>query len=444
MNSLSNYQLLRYNRNFRNLWLGQLVSELGNWFNFIAGLGLVRVVSNAAPDAAAIILVARTAPFAMCAMIAGAYVDRWSRKTVMIVTDLARVAVALGFLLVHKPEDLWIAYVCTALLSLFGAFFEAAKNAALPNVTSEEGLLAGNALMFGLRFLLMTVGAAFGAFAAAFFGYEIAFFINAASFLVSAFSIWLIPAEEMQNAAARAEQEFEQTEKPSIFQDIKDGWSFISTQPLVATIIGVNIIWAIGGGAINLIAERLGGVVFGGHDGLSPDMAVGALYIAAGAGLSIGMLIARRVGDFIERHKIVAGFIGWSLVLQGVIYALAGVMPNIWLVMLLMMVSRALLGAEYAIQETILMRQIPDNLRGRVMTTDRAAEISIFSASNMLAGWSLYSITPQMLTVLSGLISALAGAFWFFRVFRGKTGSPRVGSSNASSSSQDSALAPSA
>jgi len=62
-------------------------------------------------------------------------------------------------LLVRRPEDLWIAYVCTALLSFFGAFFEAAKNASLPNITGERDLLAGNALMFSSRFLLMSIGA---------------------------------------------------------------------------------------------------------------------------------------------------------------------------------------------------------------------------------------------------------------------------------------------
>ena len=125
--SLTYTQLLRRNRSFRRLWIGQVISELGNWFNFIAALGLVRVVSNAAPEVTTIILIARLVPFTLFSPLAGAFVDRWSRRTVMIVTDLLRVVVALGFLLVRRPEDLWIAYLCTALLSFFGAFFEAAK-----------------------------------------------------------------------------------------------------------------------------------------------------------------------------------------------------------------------------------------------------------------------------------------------------------------------------
>ena len=90
MLSLTYMQLLKRNRSFRRLWLGQVVSELGTWFNFIAGLGLVRAVSGAAPEATVIVMAMRLAPFALFAPLAGAIVDRWSRRNVMIAADLAR------------------------------------------------------------------------------------------------------------------------------------------------------------------------------------------------------------------------------------------------------------------------------------------------------------------------------------------------------------------
>jgi MFS family permease len=103
----------------------------------------------------------------------------------MIWSDLARVVFALMFLLVTNVENLWIAYFATVLLSMFSAFFEGAKNATTPNLTGKEGLLAGTALMFSTRFLLMAIGSALGGFAAAFFGYKTAFIINAVSFAIS-------------------------------------------------------------------------------------------------------------------------------------------------------------------------------------------------------------------------------------------------------------------
>ncbi|HEY0408386.1 MAG TPA: MFS transporter [Pyrinomonadaceae bacterium] len=420
MASLTYMQLLRGNRSFRRLLAGQVVSELGNWFNFIAGLGLVRAVSSAAPEATAVMMVARLAPFALFAPLAGAFVDRWSRRRVMIVADVARSVVALGFLFVHSAEDLWIAYACTIVSTLLAAFFEAAKNAATANIAGDGGLLAGNALMFSSRFLLMSLGAALGGWASARFGHQVAFVINSLSFLVSAYSIWLIPEREMKqaeqasesaatetpNAAARREQ------RQPFWQDLREGWAFIARHPLVASIMGINVLWAVGGGACNLIYDRLGGVVFAGQGGLQGDACVAALYTAVGAGVFGGMLMSRRVGAHVELRGATAGFIGWMVIAHGLLFALGGLMPSLWMAGALFFLSRFIIGMEFALQETLLMRLLPDRLRGRVMTTDRAAEIFVMSVSTIVAGWSLHAITPQTLTIISGLFSASPGVVW--------------------------------
>lgn len=410
MDSLTYIQLLQRNRSFRRLWIGQVISELGNWFNFIAALGLVRVVSHAAPEVTTIVLLSRLVPFTLFAPLAGAFVDRWSRRTVMIATDLVRVVIALGFLFVHGPEDLWIAYVCTAALSFFGTFFEAAKNAAVPNITGERDLLAGNALMFSSRFLLMSIGAALGGWTAAHVGYKAAFIINALSFVASAYSVWLVPEEDTRNEKAVSEEP--RSLYRGYWSDMREGWSYIVRHAPVATILGINILWATGGGAMNLIADRLGGLVFAGENGVSPDSAVAAFYFAGGFGLFIGMLIARRVGAFFELRKRTVAFIGWTLFIQGIVYALVGVMPSLLWACVLVAISRVLLGAEFAVQETLLMRLVPDYLRGRVSTSDRAAEMMIWAFSTAVAGWSLHWITPRSLTVISGLLSGTAGMLW--------------------------------
>ena len=413
MASLTYMQLLRDNRPFRRLWIGQVISELGNWFNFIAGLGLVRAVTGAQPEATAIMLVLRMAPFALFAPFAGACVDRWSRRRVMIVTDVLRSVTALGFLLVKRPEDLWIAYACTILLTLFGTFFEAAKNASMPNVTGHDGLLAGNALMFSSRFLLMSFGAALGGWSTAHFGYQASFIINSVSFLVSAYSVSLISESETRSAVQPQEGVTEETQKrASFWMDLREGWAYIVRHPLVAAIIGVNILWATGGGAINLITDRMGGVVFATRGGWQPDANVSLLYAAAGAGLFIGMILVRRVGTHIEMHQVTGQFIGWTLVAHGALYAVMGLMPNIWLASVALLLSRVLLGVEFAVQETLLMRMLPDNLRGRVSTTDRALEILVTSISTLIAARSLRIIEPRTLTVISGILSASPGIMW--------------------------------
>jgi MFS family permease len=411
MDSLTYLQLLRRNHPFRRLWVGQVISELGNWFNFIAALGLVRVVSNGSPEVTTIMLILRLLPFTLFAPLAGAFVDRWSRRKVMIVTDLVRVVVALGFLAVRRPQDVWIAYLCTGLLSFFGTFFEAAKNAAVPNITGERDLLAGNALMFSSRFLLMSLGAALGGWTSAYVGYEAAFVINAISFLASAYSVSLVP-EELTRQTPTGDTTPDHQRHRGYWRDIREGWAYIVTHAPVATILATNIVWAVGGGAINLVIDRLGGIVFGGRNGISPDAAVAGFYVANGLGLFVGMMIARRVGAYVESVGRIIGFIGWSLFIQGIFFGLIGVMPNLWLACVFLFISRVLLGAEFAVQETLLMKLVPDTLRGRVSTTDRASEMLVWTFSTAAGGWLLYSITPRALTVVTGLLSGVAGIVW--------------------------------
>ena len=414
MSSLTYTELVRGNRNFRNLLAGQVISELGNWFNFIAGLGIVRVVSDASPLSAGIFFVCRMLPFALVSPFAGTFVDRFSRRQVMIVTDLARVVIALSFLLVTTADDLWIAYVATILLSTFGAFFDGAKNAATPNLTGKEGLLAGTALMFSTRFLLMGVGSALGGLAAAIFGYQVAFVINAASFLVSAFTIWLIP-EEATRDEETAFRMTGQIKLPSFMSELREGVHYAVTNRFALTILLMNVIWAIGGGAINVIFERVGGIYFAELEGRNPDIGVALLWTAGGLGLTLGMLLAHRTSVILDRKNAHGWFIGWSLIIHGLLFALAGFMPTLVLFALLTFVSRAIVGVEYAIQETLFQRSLPDYIRGRISTLDRGAELTVFGIFSYLSGVAMLYISPMTLTVLSGLFSACAGVVWFAR-----------------------------
>jgi MFS family permease len=404
-------ELLKGNRNFRNLLWGQFVSEMGNWFNFIAGLGLVRVVSDASPMAAGILFVCRLLPFALFSPIAGTFVDRFSRRQVMIWSDLIRVFVALAFLFVSSAENLWIAYLATALLSTFGAFFEGAKNAATPNMTGKDGLLAGTALMFSTRFLLMAIGSALGGFAAFAFGYKVAFVINAVSFAVSAFSVWLIPEEATREVGEKGRK----GERESFYSELKEGFRYTTQNHFALTILIMNVIWATGGGAINVVFERMGGVFFAQKEQLNPDLAVGILWFASGLGLFLGMMIAHRTSAILERRRSQNSFIGWTLIIHGILFSIGGLMPSLWLLAVFCFVSRVIVGVEYAVQETMFQRSLPDYIRGRISTLDRGAEITMFSLSSYFASLAIYEITPQTLTIISGILSASSGIVWFLR-----------------------------
>ncbi|MEZ5344351.1 MAG: MFS transporter [Pyrinomonadaceae bacterium] len=411
---LSYKQLFTQNRNFRNLFWGQLISELGNWFNFVAGLGLVRLVSDESPIAAGMLLFWRTLPFALLMPLAGAVADRFSRKMVLIVTDLLRFFFALLFLLITGPEHLWLAYFASILLSSATAFFDGAKNAATPNITGKDGLLSGTALMFSSRFLLMFIGGALGGFAAVFFGYKIAFIINSVSFLGSAISIWLIPADAMrEKSVEQRREELAAGIKWGFASEIKDGFVYTVKNRFALTILLMNIIWATGGGATNIIFEGLGTQIFTNYE--NKDLVYSVLLSVNGLGLAIGMFIAHPVAGFVERKSITREFIGWALIAHGIFFAIGGYMPTLWLVAVFVVISRVLIGAEYAVQETLFQRSLPDYIRGRISTLDRGAEITMFSVSSFAAGVSLTVISAQLLAVIAGLMASASGIVWFLR-----------------------------
>jgi MFS family permease len=159
----------------------------------------------------------------------------------------------------------------------------------------------------------------------------------------------------------------------------------------------------------------MGGVFFAEKESWHPDLAVGILWFASGLGLFLGMMIAHRTSAILERRDSHSSFIGWTLIIHGILFSIGGVMPSLWLLALFCFISRAIVGVEYAVQETMFQRSLPDYIRGRISTLDRGAEMTIFSLSSYFASLAIYGISPQMLTVISGVLSASAGIVWFLR-----------------------------
>src|SRR5262245_32811606 len=112
MQSVRYSELLRSNINFRRLWCGQVISELGTWFSFIAELGTVGLLSTS-PLATMALLVSRLLPVLLFAPLAGVLVDRMSRKKILIAADLIRAIVALGFLTAGFGAPLWFIVLCS-------------------------------------------------------------------------------------------------------------------------------------------------------------------------------------------------------------------------------------------------------------------------------------------------------------------------------------------
>src|ERR1044072_7735123 len=103
--------LLRTNRSFRRLWIAQIVSLGGDWFNTVALLGLVLDLTGSAL-ASGMVLAASILPGFLIAPLAGPMADRFNRRLLMIGSDAVRVFLALGMLLVHSRATVWIGIAC--------------------------------------------------------------------------------------------------------------------------------------------------------------------------------------------------------------------------------------------------------------------------------------------------------------------------------------------
>ena len=180
--------LLKRNRNFRLLYTGQTISQLGDWFNTVAVYSLLLDLTGSA-RAVALMLIAQMLPFGIVGPLAGVVVDRLNRRRIMIAADVIRGVLMLGLLLVRRADQVWIAYVVTALAVSAQAFFEPARTATIPNVTSAEELLPANALSSATWSAMLAIGASVGGVVTAVFGRDVAFIVNSASFFISAMFI---------------------------------------------------------------------------------------------------------------------------------------------------------------------------------------------------------------------------------------------------------------
>jgi MFS family permease len=373
-------------------------------------------------------------PFVLFAPFAGVIVDRFSRRKIMIATDLMRAVIALGYLLVGRPDQLWIAYLSGALLSSVGVFFEGARTASLPNLARKHELLPANALMYSTRFLQLTMGAATGGIVSEHFGYKVAFIVNSLSFVVSAYFIWRIPEKELkQNETettksgdaghladdlAVATESVAGSSVSKFFDEISAGLRYIRQTPLILGFIIMNIGWATGGGAGNLIYDRFGGHVY--KTGANGDTGVATLYTSVGLGLVIAMFVARWVGVWVERNGITNLFIGVAMIVHGLFFAAGGLVNSLMLMAFCIFASRFVIGVEFAIQETLMMQVIPDELRGRVFVTDRSLEIAMMMLSMLVTGYAFTVMQPKHVVIISGLLSASPGVMWLIAHWTGR------------------------
>lgn len=390
--------LLRHNPAFTRLYLAQLASFAGDWFATVALLGMALEMTGSAV-LASLVLVLQTGGFAAAAPLAGIVADRLDRRRLMVAVDLARVPVALAFLLASGPETLWIAFVAVLLLAVGAAFFEPTSSAALPNLVERDELPAANVLIGSAWGTMLALGAGLGGLVAVTLGRDAAFVINALSFAVSA---WLILGIRRPLQLPR---EGGHGPRPHIGDAIKTAVSFARERRTVAAFLLTKTSFGIGTGIVALLAV-FGRDVFG-----AGDVGIGILFAARGLGALIGPFAARSLMGTHDRGLLRG--IGWSFGVMVVAYALFPLAPGIWVAALLVFAAHCGGGAQWTFSTLGLQRATPDEIRGRIFSVDYALVTLMIALSTLLAGLLADAAPPQAAAWTMVTLVALAGAAWF-------------------------------
>lgn len=389
--------LIRTNRNFRFLWFGQIVSQLGDWFNTVAIFALIFQLTGSA-TAVAILMVLQVLPVAIVGPAAGVVVDRFDRRTIMITADIVRGFAVLGLLLVRTPETVWFAYVVTAIQVSASGFFEPARSSTVPMIVARERLVAANAISTGTWSAMLAIGASLGGLVAATLGRDAAFIINAASFFLSAVFLWQlrIPARPDHIRASAG------------LKGLAEGLAYMRAHKDVARIAFVKGGWALVGGAL-LLLTVFGDRVF--RIGDSSDAGIGILYGARGVGAIVGSLV---VSVLAARQRNLVRMIGPSYLIAGTCYAAIAISPTIWIAALAVIAAHIFGSVLWVSSNVLLQMNVPDEFRGRVFSAELFVLAIVQSVVSYLTATALdvFHFSPQVLVAIVGFSLWIPGMYW--------------------------------
>jgi len=398
-------------RDYRLLWIGQGISHLGDQFHLIALPWLVLTLTHD-PLQLGFVLALAGIPRALLMLIGGAFADRHSPRTIMLISDVLRFVLtgALAATVLTGTVQLWMVYVLALGFGVVSGFFMPAVEASLPRLLESEQLEGGNALMMGVDQFAQFVGPALagtliavfgtahlaGHQAASLIGVGVALAIDALSFAVSAATLVFIRSLPALGAG----------EGGRPLAAVAEGLRFALSRPafrwLVALIAAVNLL---------LVGPLLVGIpVLCQARFAEGAAAFGFLIAAYGIGCLGGMVLAAMAPRPTSRTftlVITALFIGFGLV-----FAALAFITSVWVGVALLALLGVGDGYVAIVMMTLVQRTTPTAMLGRVMSVVMLAMLGLTPVSQALAG-AIIKLGPDVLFVGCGAgmlaVAAVAG-----------------------------------
>jgi predicted MFS family arabinose efflux permease len=406
------WRLLRSNRNYRRLWLAQIVSEMGDWLYVVAIYSLLlRLTGTARSIAIAVVL--QVLPQFFVAPAAGIVNDRASRRRVMIAADLARAVIVLAMLVAARTGIVGLIYVLLFLETVMWAFFEPGRSAVVPNIASAEELVAANALSSMTWSLTLALGAGLGGLVAAFFGRNTVFVLNSLSFVASALLVGGMRFDEPHLKGLKPLRARDLVD----FSPLAEGVRYVAGDRRLVLLLlvkaGLGVFathWVI----LPVFGERIFPVKLAGLDPRRGAMlGMSALLSSRGIGALLGPFCGGLwSGQNRSRMRlgILFGFLAGAVGFAGLAAA-----PSLGLAVLAVIVAHSGNSLGWVYSTTLLQFHTEDRFRGRVFSADFAFLVVSMSIASFLAGQFVDAGVPVRTVALwTGLVALVPAAAWGF------------------------------
>ncbi|HZN76608.1 MAG TPA: MFS transporter [Micromonosporaceae bacterium] len=390
----STFSVLTRNRDFRNLFLAELVVFGGDWFVLVPLLNLLPELTGSALWGAGV-LAADTGIVALLLPFTGTVADRLDRRKIMMTANLAAIAAVLCLLTVRSAGTAWVALAAMAAYAVAKAFYSPAAQAALPNLVDAVDLPAANAIAGSAWGTMAVVGASIGGVLSAAFSPYTSILVTAAGLAVAAALAWRIrrPMQEVREPNGARQR---------TWHAIGEAMRYIRHRPRVLAFVTVKSAVGIGNGVLTafpVIAAMFGVGVMG----------TGLLFAVRGLGALVGPLVTRPL--LTHRSWLLPG-LAISMATYGVAYLGVSVAPWFPLVLVLVAVAHFAGGTNWTMSNYALQAEVPDALRGRVFATDMMLATLAISVSQLVVGAFVDHVSVEVLFAACGATTLLYAIGW--------------------------------
>ncbi len=392
------YVRLASNGAFSAMWLGQVVSSLGDRLHQVALVFLVARATNSSPLALGVAFAAMTLPGLLVGPVAGVLVDRWDRKRVMVVSDLLRAGL-VSLIPVASGLHVGLVVCLVFLLATVSSFFRPARVAALPQVVPDGDLLTANSAMWVADTVSDLVGYGLGGLFVAFLGpaLALAFWIDGASYLASAALVAAVAIPGIAKVSASTAQ------VASLRGEMADGWRFLRGEAVLFATTVQAAIAEYGLGALTALSPLLVAALPLG--GTNAPAAYGLFEMAMGVGLVGGGLVLGGLGTRLPKGpSIVIAFTALGAALAALSLA-----RNLPLALILAVVVGVANVSFVLPSQTLFQQRTPDSMLGRVVSIRLAMVNAVLAAAMVTSGALAQAFGLHAVLFACGLLTATAG-----------------------------------